>query len=94
MFGHNFLQLYFITNLIYTMITFIFLHKIIAQKLLDNHKEKTSHHLDDQELQISMNIYYIFSAFLGSIRLLKDILNLLFNPKRCVWLYYIYKDKE
>ena len=94
MFGYSPLQLYFITNLIYTIFTFIFLHNIIAEKMYMEYKELTSKEMKDKDIQTSMFIFYILSSFTGSFRLFKDIINLILDHKECIWLYRIYNKKN
>ena len=93
MFGYSFTQLYFMINMLYTIIMFFFLHNIIAEKIFKNHHKLTSSYMTDKEVQISMNIFYIIGPLIGSIRLLKDVLNLIFDHKTCIWLHRIY-EKE
>ena len=94
MFGYSFPQLFFMTNMIYTIIMFFFLHNIIVEKIVENHHKLTSCYMTDEEIKISMNIFYVISVFIGSIRLLKDILNLIFDHRTCIWLYRIYENKK
>ena len=94
MFGYSFIRIYFIINFVYTIITFIFLHGIMARQLCDNYHKLTSKDLPSKEVSASMNGFYILSAFTGSIRLILDILQLIFNHKKCIWLYHIYKDDK
>lgn len=94
MFGYSLLQIYFMINFIYTIIMFFLLHKIIVKKIYYTHHKITSNYMTDREITISMNIFYVMGAFVGSIRLFKDVLNLLFDHKACIWLYNKYEDKE
>jgi hypothetical protein len=94
MFGYNLLELYFMINLIYTVITFIFLHNIIAEKVYNEYKETTSKSLTSGELTTSMNVFYVFSVGTGTFRLANDFLRLIIVPKKCIWLYRIYGKDE
>lgn len=94
MFGYSFIRLYFMINMAYTIIMFLLLHNIIAKKLYNHHHRLTSRHLTNEEIQVSMNVFYIIGIFTGSIRLLKDMLNLFFDHKTCIWLHKIYDNKE
>ena len=94
MFGYSIFEIYFMINLIYTVITFFFLHNIIVEKVYKEYKNTTSKTLTNQEIQVSMNIFYVMSAFIGSFRLFKDVMSLLFNHRECIWLYQIYKKDE
>ena len=88
MFGYNPVELYFFTNIVYTIIMFIFLHNVIADKILNKHKDLTT-----EEIQVTMNCFYIASAFVGSFRLFKDICNFIFDRNKCIWLYRVYNKK-
>ena len=94
MFGFSILELYFIISMVYTIITFFFLHNIIVEKIYNEYKETTSQDLTNQEIQISMNIFYVLSILIGTIRLFKDIICFFFNHRECIWMYRIYKNKE
>jgi hypothetical protein len=73
---------------------FFFLHGIIVEKIVENHHKLTSDSMDDSEIKMSMNIFYVIGIFVGSIRLLKDILNLIFDHRTCIWLHRIYEKKH
>jgi hypothetical protein len=62
--------------------------------MYNQYYEMTSKKMSVEEIQTSMNIFYVMSAFMGTFRLVKDILNLLFSPKKCVWLYRIYGEDK
>jgi len=94
MFGYSLLQLYFLANMVYTVITFIFLHNILAEKMYKEYKQVTSKEMSSEQLTISMNIFYVISAFIGTFRFAKDILNFILNNRQCVWMYRVYKKDE
>lgn len=94
MLGYNPIQLYFLTNMIYTIIMFFFLHNSIVERMMKCHKMITDHDLTDEEIMMNMNIFYVVGAFFGSIKLFKDTMNLIFDYKSCIWLHWLYRNKE
>ena len=94
MFGFSFIQLYFIINMLYTIIMFFFLHNIVSEKMYKNHHKITDKYMTNKEIKIAMNLFYIIGAFLGSLRLFKDILNLILDHRTCIWLHRIYEKKS
>ncbi len=94
MFGLNILQLYFSANFIYTIISFLFLHSIVTEKMQKSFHKEFSKYLTKEEARTAMNIYYIVSTLIGSFQLFKDILMFIFDHKECIWLHRIYQDKE
>jgi C4-dicarboxylate transporter len=94
MFGYNPIQLYFLTNCIYTIIMFFFLHNSIVDKVIKNHHRMTQHHMTDEEIMMTMNIFYVVGPFFGSLKLFRDTLNFIFDHKSSLWLHWLYKDKE
>ena len=62
MFGYSFIQLFFMTNMVYTIIMFFFLHNIVVEKIDKNYHLLTSRHMTEQEAQETMNIFYIFNS--------------------------------
>jgi len=94
MFGFSLLQIYLLINLLYTILSFIFLHNILVRHISEQFKESTSRDLTPEEIQTSMSVFYILSALIGTIRLLQDIRTFLFNRKECIWLYHLYKKED
>jgi hypothetical protein len=94
MFGYNVVQLYFLTNCIYTIIMFFFFHNSIVDKVIKNHLKTTQHHMTDEEITMTMNIFYVVGPFFASLKLLRDTLEFIFNYKSCLWLHWLYKDED
>ena len=94
MLGYSPVQLYFMINMLYTIFMFFFLHNSIVEKVMTNYKKIHSKDLTNEEIQKIMNTFYIISVFLGSIKLLKDTLNLIFDHRSCLWLHWYYRKKE
>jgi hypothetical protein len=94
MFGYSIVQLYFLTNCIYTIVIFFLFHGSMVERIYKNHHMMTKHRMTDDEIKMTMNIFYISSAFFGSIKLLKDTLNLIFDHKSCLWLHWFYRRKK
>jgi len=91
-FGFSFFQLYFLINLIYTMILFIFYHSILIKKIEEKYKEWDIEDLSNKKAHEIINIFYIIMTFIGSIMLFCDFVQFLFNRKNCLWLYH-WKNK-
>ena len=94
MFGYSIVQLYFLTNMVYTIIIFFLFHNSMVERILKNHYMMAKHVMTDEEIRMTMNIFYITGAFFGSIKLLKDTLNLIFDYKSCLWLHWLYGRKK
>ncbi len=94
MFGYSIIQLYFLTNMIYTIIMFFLLHNSIVERMIKNHKRMTDQDLTDEEVISAMNIFYVIGPFFGSVKLFKDTMNLIFDYRSCIWLHWLYRNKE
>jgi hypothetical protein len=94
MFGYSIVQLYFLTNMIYTIIIFFLFHRSMVERIYKNHHMMTQHYMTDEEIRMTMNIFYITGPFFGSIKLLKDTLNLIFDHRSCLWLHWLYGRKK
>ena len=93
MFEYSIVQLYFLTNMVYTLIIFFFFHNSIVERRMMVFKKLHSRDLTEKEIRTIMNTFYIISAFLGSIKLFQDTLNLILDHKSCLWLHWIYRNK-
>ena len=87
MFGYSLWSIYFIVNMIYSIIMFLFFHSALIRKATKRVKVPVKDAIK------AMNISYIIYAFIGSLCLIGDIIQLIINPKKCIWLSYIYKEE-
>ena len=83
----SFLQIYFLINIIYTIIIMIFFDKILVD-IFFKKKVPTNH------ISGMLNTSYIILILIGTFCLISDIIVLLINPRRCIWLYRVYEDKD
>ncbi len=83
MFGLSILETYFFINMIYTLILFFFFHN----KLINRAKDRYETSNNSNDIEGAITIFYITSIFLGSVKLVKDLLTFLFLPDDSLWLY-------
>ncbi len=88
MFGYNFWPIYFMINMICSIIMFLFFHSALVRRTIKRAEVPVKDALK------AMNISYIIYVFIGSLCLVGDIIQLFTCPKKCIWLSYIYKEKE
>ena len=87
MFGLSGIATYFLINLLYTLIIYIFLYNNLINMVIDAAKQCDDINLDIDTVKSSFDIFLIASIFIGTLILISDLFTFIFRPNLSVWLY-------
>ena len=69
---------------------FFFFHDRLTKKIIKSNDQE----LTPTEVVCALHVLYIMYVLFGIFPLLINILLILISPKDCLWLKWMYKDKE
>ena len=86
--GLNLFEKIYFINACYTIFLFFFYHSFLVEHLMEATGRSAEEILD------GMWVIYILILVFGSLFLLLDLLQLIFDHKNCLWLKPLYRKKE
>jgi len=88
MFDFNFFEKLYIIHFSYAFFMFLFYHRSLVEQTAKATKKSL------EEVNSNMTTTYVMMLIFGSLCLLFDLIQLIFNHRKCIWLHPLYRNQK